>query len=168
MTQGQDGSHERRAQHGLRRKEIEGRISKLRATARQGGWGLAVFILLSMLAIPDVNVIPPLPEKLRQALGAAPKAEFISLALVVYVFSALTLSLARLMQGAGKYRGWSHLFYITAFYIFYGFAHVMDDFFWAVFVSGLIILGLENYAIRTYCSEVIMEEEEKLEGLEKE
>ena len=89
----------------------------------------------------------------------------IGIALVVYVFSALTLTLARITQGTGNYRGWSHLFYITAFYIFYAFAGAIEDTFWAVFTAGLIILGLENYAIRTYCIETIQDEMELLERI---
>ncbi|UCG38061.1 MAG: menaquinol oxidoreductase, partial [bacterium] len=92
----------------------------------------------------------------------------ISLALVVYVFSALTLTLSRIMQGSGVYRGWSHLFYITSFYVFYGFSGTMQETYWAVFVSGLVILGLENYSIRTFCGEAISEEREKLERMQEE
>jgi hypothetical protein len=161
----QDSSPEYQIRLDRRRREIEKRISKLRKLARQGGWGLTVFVVISVLAIPNFNAVPPLPEKIRLMLGEAPRADFIGIALVVYVFSALTLTLARITKGAGTYRGWSHLFYITAFYIFYAFAGAMEDTFWAVFTSGLIILGLENYAIRTYCSETIQDEMELLEGI---
>ena len=50
------------------------------------------------------------------------------------------------------------------------FAEVMSEFagtlretYWAVFVSGLIIMGLENYLIRTWASEEIRKEERKRE-----
>ncbi len=147
------------------REEAEGRIRALRRQARKGGWGLLLFVVLSVLAIPDFSALPSLPDNVRQILGAPPKVEWISMALVVYVFSALTLTLARIMQGTVIYRGWSHLFYITCFYIFFGFTGVRRDSFWAVFVSGLIILGLENFAIKTYCNELIEEEKERLEGM---
>ena len=160
-----EGSPEGRGPSERILEEVEGRISKLRSLARQGGWGIASFVIISVLAIPNFNAVPPLPEKVRLLLGSAPKAEFISMALVVYVFSALTLTLARIMQGTGTYRGWSHLFYIAVFYLFYGFAGALEETFWAVFVSGLIILGLENFAIRTYCNEIIEEEKERLEGI---
>jgi len=61
----------------------------------------------------------------RRFLGAPPPANLISVALIVYAFSALTLILARIAQGSGIYKGWSHLFYITAFYIFFGFAQTL-------------------------------------------
>lgn len=147
--------------------EIQGRIRELRLQTRKGAYGLILFVIISVFAIPGFRALPTLPEKVRQILGAPPKPEWISIALVVYVFSALTLTLARIMQGSGVYKGWSHLFYITCFYIFYGFTSVARDSFWAVFVSGLIILGLENFAIRSHVNEVIEEEKERLERLKR-
>jgi len=149
------------------RVEIEERIRRHRFQARKGSIGLIIFVVISVLAIPGFRFLPDLPETARQVLGAPPKPEWISLALVVYVFSALILILARIIQGSGGYRGWSHIFYITSFYIFFGFTEVARDSFWAVFVSGLIILGLENFAVRSHSKEVIEEEQEKLKRLEK-
>lgn len=150
-----------------KRSRIEESIRAQRSQARKGSYGLILFVIISVLAIPGFRFLPDLPESVLEILGAPPKPEWISIALVVYVFSALTLTLARIMQGSGAYRGWSHLFYITSFYIFFGFTEVARESFWAVFVSGLIIFGLENFAIRTHSREIIEEEKEKLERLEK-
>lgn len=149
------------------RIEIERHIAGLHRQTRKGAYGLVLFVLISVLAIPGFRALPTLPEKVHQILGAPPKPEWISIALVVYVFSALTLTLARIVQSSAVYKGWSHLFYITCFYIFYGFTTVAREAFWAVFVSGLIILGLENYAIRAHVNEVIEEEKERLERINK-
>lgn len=167
MREKLDNSPDNRSSSDHTRIEIEGRISELRRQARKGAYGLVLFVVISTLAIPGFRAMPTLPEKVHQILGAPPKPEWISMALVVYVFSALTLTLARIMQGSGVYKGWSHLFYITCFYVFYGFTTVARDSFWAVFVSGLIILGLENFAVRTYSNEIIEEEKERLERMEK-
>jgi hypothetical protein len=165
MREKQDNSPENRSSSHNLRIEIEGRIRDLRLQARKGAYGLVLFVIISVFAIPGFRALPTLPDKVRQILGAPPKPEWISMALVVYVFSALTLTLARIMQGSGVYKGWSHLFYVTCFYLFYGFTTVARDSFWAVFVSGLIILGLENFAIRTYSNEHIEEEKERLERI---
>jgi hypothetical protein len=63
------------------------------------------------------------------------------------------------------YRGWSHLGYLTAFYVFYYFAEELGDNFWAVFAAGLTILGLENYRVWTRCTEALRREREALESL---
>ena len=133
------------------------------ALARTGGWGLAAFVIVSVLAIPDSYLLPALSGTVRRFLGAAPPSNLISVALIVYAFSALTLILARIAQGSGAYKGWSHLFYITAFYIFFGFAGTLRETYWAVFVSGLLIMGLENYLVRTYAGEEIKKEKREIE-----
>jgi hypothetical protein len=167
MRKKPDSSPEERSGSNSLREEIEERIRTMRLQALKGAWGLVLFVIVSVLAIPGFRALPSLPEKARQILGAPPKVEWISLALVVYVFSALTLTLARITQGSGAYRGWSHVFYITCFYFFFAFTEVTRESFWAVFVSGLIILGLENFAIRSYYSEMIEDEQERLERMKK-
>jgi hypothetical protein len=131
-----------------------------------GGWGLAAFVVVSFLSIPNSYLLPALSESVRRFLGAAPPSYLISIALIVYSFSALTLILARIAQGSGTYKGWSHLFYIAAFYIFFGFAGTLRETYWAVFVTGLLIMGLENYLVRTYVSEEIKKEERALDKRE--
>jgi hypothetical protein len=142
--------------------EVQGRIRDLKARARMGGWGLAAFVVVSFLSIPDSYLLPILSESVRRFLGAAPPSSYISIALIVYAFSALTLILARIAQGSSSYKGWSHLFYITAFYIFFGFAETLRETYWAVFVTGLLIMGLENYLVRTYVREEIKKAERNL------
>jgi len=143
--------------------EAQKRIKDLRARARMGGWGLGAFVVISVLSIPNSYLLPALSESVRRFLGAAPPSYLISIALIVYAFSALTLILARIAQGSGSYKGWSHLFYISAFYIFFGFAGTLRETYWAVFVTGLLIMGLENYLVRTYVGEEIRKAERELE-----
>jgi hypothetical protein len=143
--------------------EVQKRIRDLRARSRMGGWGLAAFVVVSFLSIPNSYLLPALSESVRRFLGAAPPTNLISVALIIYAFSALTLILARIAQGSGTYKGWSHLFYLTAFYIFFGFAGSLRETYWAVFVTGLLIMGLENYLVRTYVGEEIRKAERELE-----
>lgn len=146
--------------------EAQERIRELRARARMGGWGLVAFVVVSVLSIPDSYLVPALSDSIRQFLGEAPPSNLISIALVIYAFSALTLILARIAQGSSVYKGWSHLFYLTSFYIFFGFAGTLGETYWAIFVSGLLIMGLENFLVRSWVSEEIGREERKL-GKEK-
>lgn len=142
--------------------EAQERIRELRARARMGGWGLVAFVVVSVLSIPDSYLVPALSDSIRQFLGEAPPSNLISIALVIYAFSALTLILARIAQGSSVYKGWSHLFYLTSFYIFFGFAGTLRETYWAIFVSGLLIMGLENFLVRSWVSEEIGREERKL------
>ena len=144
-------------------QEPQERIRDLRAKARMGGWGLAAFVIVSILSIPDSYLLPVHSESIRSFLGAAPPSCLISVARIIYAFSALTLILARIAQGSGSYKGWSHLFYITAFYIFFGFAGTLRETYWAIFLSGLLIMGLENYLVRTYVAEEVKKAEREIE-----
>lgn len=139
----------------------EERIRKLKNLSWRGAYGLVAYVLITILAIPNSKLLPPLSEKAREILGASPPIELIGVALIVYIFSALTLTLARIAQGHGEYRGWPHVFYLSSFYIFFSFAEAGDETYWAVFVAGLVIMGLENYQIRSWCAEQIKEEKRK-------
>lgn len=140
---------------------LKERIRTLHALSRRGIWGLLLFLTLSLGAVQEFSFLPPLTEEMRQWLGPAPPVRMISIALVVYSFSALILTLSRIWNGSGSYRGWSHLGYLGAFYGFYGFADALGENFFAVFIAGLTILGLEYYHIRTYCNEALARERER-------
>ncbi len=148
-----------------RRGEVTQEIHRLHRQSNKGLWGLAVFILISIGAQQNFGFFPPIPESAREVLGASPPVRFISIALVVYSFSALILILSRMMGGSDTYRGWSHLGYLTGFYAFYYYAEALPENFWAIFVAGITIMSLEYYLIWTYCSEAIRKEKEILERL---
>ena len=52
---------------------------------------------------------------------------------------------------------------VNGIYIFFGFAGTLRETYWAVFVTGLLIMGLENYLVRSYVGEEIKKAERELE-----
>jgi hypothetical protein len=86
----------------------------------------------------------------------------ISAALLLYVFSAIILILARMMGGSGRSGGVSHVVYLAGFYLFYHFSGKLPENFWAVFAAGATVLGLESYHLWIYCSEEIGRQREVL------
>lgn len=60
-----------------------------------------------------------------------------------------------------------HVGFLCAFYVFYHFAGVLKENFWAVFASGLAILGLESVHFWIRYSELLRLEEGRLAGLQK-
>ncbi len=109
----------------------------------------------------------PLPDTITTALGAPPPPHFISIMLVIYTFSAITLSLSRMMGGMEHKSSFCHVGYLTLFFIFYHFAKSLDENFWAVLGAGITILGVESYRIWSFCSENITLKNEQLEHLVK-
>lgn len=145
----------------FRRASLE-RIHRLRSLAGRDLWAMALFLAVSISAYDDFAVLPSLPPEVREMLGAPPSAVAISGLLILYTFSALVLTLTRIIGGIGAYGGFFHVGCLAAFYVFYHLSGALPDNFWAVFVSGLTVLTLECYHLWSWCSDRIREEQESL------
>lgn len=144
------------------RREAQAKIRRLRSRGALGIAGLGAFLALCLAARSDFAFLPPLSERTRALLGAAPPAHLIDMALIAYGFSAIVLALSKMMSGAARYGGLAHLGYLTGFFVFYHFAGAMEDRFWAVLAAGVTILVLEGYNLHSRCHELIDEERDKL------
>jgi hypothetical protein len=154
--------------------DLAGRIGTARNTIRRlerkaysGAYTLSGFILLSIGATLNFSFLPSFSPAIRKSMGMPPPTDLISIALIVYVFSAVILSLSRMMEGSEKIGGLTHLGYLGAFFFFYHFRGDMDAHFWAVFAAGATIISLESYQLWNFCRDEILKEREVLEGLEK-
>jgi hypothetical protein len=114
-----------------------------------------------MLAWQDFPLLP-LPDRVVASLGAPPPPNMISLVLLLYTFSAIILSLSRMMGGIEHKSSFCHVGYLAGFFLFYHFAKALDDNYWAVFGAGITILGVESYRIRSFCTEAISKKNEQL------
>lgn len=148
------------------RKETLANIRKLQRKLTAEHLSVALFLLLSIVALDDFAFFPSLPENIAAALGRSPSVNMISAVLLLYIFSAIILILARMMSGSGRYGGISHVGYLAGFYIFYHFSGKLPENFWAVFVAGATVFGLESYHLWIYCSEEIEKEREVLAFLD--
>ncbi|MDD2856816.1 MAG: menaquinol oxidoreductase, partial [Desulfuromonadaceae bacterium] len=83
--------------------------------------------------------------------------------LLFYTFSAIILSLSRMATGIEHKSSFSHVAYLTAFFLFYHFGRSLQENYWAVFGAGITILVIESYRIWTYCAEGISRKKEDLE-----
>jgi len=139
---------------------MQAHIDSLHILSRQGLWGLLVFILISMVAVyfQDSNILANVSQETRSFLGKPPSPKMINIALAVYSFSALILTLSRLSDRTEVYRGWAHVGYLTGFYIFYLLSNALRVNALAVLVAGSTILGLEYYSIRSFASDAIRRE----------
>jgi hypothetical protein len=141
-------------------------IRHLQRNFTTGLLATALFLLLSMAASSGFAYFPSLPENIRAALGKPPPVNMISAVLLIYIFSAIILILSRMMSGSGRYGGLGNVGYLAGFYIFYHFSGTLPENFWAVFVTGVTLLGLDGYHMWIYCSEEIEKEREALAFLD--
>lgn len=139
------------------------RIAGLQARSRQGLWGLTLFALLSagIYAAPVSTAL--ISPKMFDLLGPSPPVSLISLALVIYCFSALVLAMPRIVDGGERYRGWSMLGYVSCFYGFYFYAGALEVNFWAVFAVGALLLSLEYVGVLIHCRAAVREEKAAIE-----
>lgn len=149
-----------------RRSALLNNIRRLERRGTHGLYILALFIALSIGAVQNFSLLPSFPPSILKALGKPPSAQMISAALLLYLFSAIILTLARMMEGTGKTGGIAHLGYLAAFYFFYHFSGDMEVHFWAVFAAGVTILSLESYHLWQHCREEIQKERALLADLD--
>lgn len=147
-------------------REIGADIDRLVTFSNRGLWALSLFMLVSMLAWSDFPLLP-LPDTVTASLGAPPPPHIISLVLLLYTFSAIILSLSRMMAGIEHKSSFCHVGYLTGFFLFYHFAKALDDNYWAVFGAGITILSVESYRIWSYCKETLARKHEQLEYVKK-
>jgi hypothetical protein len=148
------------------RKATLDNIRRLQKKFTIGLVAAALFLLVSVEALSGFAHLPSLPENIRAALGRPPSVNMISALLLLYIFSAIILILSHMMSGSGKYGGVSNVGYLVGFYFFYHFSGKLPENFWAVFVTGVTILGLDGYHIWIVCSEEIEKEREVLADLD--
>ena len=153
------------AQLTLRQGLLE-EMKRLRRFSNRGLWALSLFLLVSTLAWREFWFLPR-PEAVVASLGPPPSAQIISIVLVLYTFSAIILSLARLMGNVRHKSSFCHVGYIGVFYLFYYFAQALADNYWAVFGAGFTILCLESYRIWTFCQQELHKQTDKLAFLDR-
>lgn len=142
-------------------------IRRFQARATRGLWHICAFLVVSVLAKRGFDFFPPPPADFGPLLGRPPSPGMISALLVLYAFSAIVLSLARIASSADSRDGLHHVGYTAAFYVFYHLSGALGDNFWAVFAAGATILALTAYNNWTQGQIPVREEMERLAHLER-
>ena len=151
----------------LMQKSIEADIDKLFVDSRKGLWALIIFFAASIVAyqLRDLTLTGCLSTAVREQLGPAPPETLIYILQFVSTFSSLILIAGRIYDGCKPGNSWTpgntwaHLGFRLVFFPLYFIADSLGAHFAIVFVSGIVVLGLQHYNIWNYSSRVI---EEKL------
>jgi len=129
---------------------------ELQALSRRCLAGLFVFLLIStcFFWVRSLDLLAPLAESTREFLGSPPPPGWTTVALASYLLSSIIILLDRTSSAARPSLKWQHLVYRTIFFLFYGVAAALEEYFLAVFVAGLVMYGLEllniwSYSMRT-------------------
>jgi len=148
-----------------RQQKAQDQVDRRHRMARRNLWELTIFLLISMCAYTfrDFNLFAVASEPVRQILGYPPPAYLISIALAVYCFSSVTLTLTAMARDARPEQRWNHLGYRCAFFIFYAFSGTIAANFLPVLFCGLSLYILEQCHVWFYNIKVVAQEQDLVE-----
>jgi len=146
----------------LLREKLVKEINRLTRFSTRGIIALTLFLVVSIIAWRGFPFLPA-PDTVTPLLGKPPSDGIISIALLLYTFSAILLSLSRMTAGIEHRSSFSHVGFLTAFFLFYYFGKSLEGNYWAVFGAGITILGVESYRIWSFCAEGIAKNREDIE-----
>jgi hypothetical protein len=148
----------------MRKADILHTIDGLYAISRRGLWRLILFLAISAIALHfrNFDLFAVLPENICELLGAPPPPILIHCLLTVSSCSALILIAGRGSEASSGCNGWVQFGLSVAFYALYAAANVLNEFFPAVFVAGMLILIFDHISVWVETSRAIREERERL------
>lgn len=132
-------------------------VEALEAKSHRGLWPLVAFLSLSIWARSGFRYIPPIPENWKSFMGAPPPPALINALFVLYLLSALILSLMRMADEIEPTSSFRHLGYLAAFYGFHFVAGSLPDNYFAVLIGGVVLLTFEYYRAFQYNKQKIQE-----------
>lgn len=143
---------EYRVEHAQERGRSQEQPERCARMSRHNLWEVVFFLVISILAysIRDFNLFLLASEPLRQVLGYPPPAYLVSIALAVYFFSSVCLTLTAMAREQCPQQRWNQLFYRSAFYFFYSLSGAIAGSFLPVLLAGLGLYGLDQCHIWFY------------------
>jgi hypothetical protein len=130
----------------------ESTIDDLYNNSRSGLRGLFIFLGASTIALyfNEHSLAGSLPADFMDQLGSTPPV-----ILVNCVFGASTLSSlisigGRIYHDREPGKTSTHLWFRVFFYLLYFISGALSDYFNVVFISGLVVLGLQHYNVWNY------------------
>ena len=150
----------------MRLQELLNDTNRLNRLSNRGFMALALFLLVCIVAWQGFLFLPA-PDAVTAILGKPPSPHIISIALLIYTFSAIMLSLSRMTMAIEHRSSFCHVGYLSGFFLFYYFAKALDDNYWAVFGAGVTIIGVESYRIWSYCTETMAKKNEDVAYIRK-
>lgn len=130
-------------------------IDGLYIRSRRGLWGLLIFLAASAVAFyyRGYTFRGSMTVDLMEQLGPTPDVILINIVLGVSTFCSLVIIGGRIYNGQRPSNTWTHLWFRVFFYLLYFISSSLNDYFNVVFISGLVVLGLQhcnnwNYYLR--------------------
>lgn len=119
---------------------------------RSGLWGLFIFLGTSAVALyySEFSLAGSLPADIMDQLGSTPPVILINCIFGASTLSSLISIAGRIYHNREPGKTSTHLWFRVFFYLLYFISGALGDYFNMVFISGLVVLGLQHYNVWNY------------------
>ncbi|MBK5274762.1 MAG: hypothetical protein JJE30_06895 [Desulfuromonadales bacterium] len=131
---------------------VEATIDDLYYNSRSGLRGLFIFLGASAIALyfNEHSLAGSLPADIMEQLGSTPPAILVNYVFGASTFSSLISIGGRIYHDRKPGKTSTHLWFRVFFYLLYFISGALGDYFNVVFISGLVVLGLQHYNVWNY------------------
>lgn len=138
-------------------------IDVLYNNSRSGLRGLLIFLIASTIALyyNEHSLAGSIPGNIMDLLGSTPPVILINCVFGASTVSSLIIIAGRIYNNREPGKTSSHLWFRVFFYLLYFISGALGDYFNVVFISGLVVLGLQHYNVWNYYMRAIEINSEK-------
>ena len=136
---------------------VEATIDDLYNNSRSGLRGVFIFLAASAIALyyNEHSLAGSLPANIMGQLGSTPPVILINCVFGASTLSSLISIAGRIYYNRKPGKTSTHLWFRMFFYLLYFISGTLGDYFNVVFISGLVVLGLQHYNVWNYYMRVI-------------
>jgi len=145
-----NGTNGRASHHHNRSSEAT--IDSLYTNSRSGLWGLFLFLAASTIAyyFNECSLAGSLPADIMDRLGSTPPTILVNCVFGASTISSLISIAGRIYHDREPGNTSTHLWFRMFFYLLYFISGDLGNYFNVVFISGLVVLGLQHYNVWNY------------------
>jgi len=133
-------------------QHAEATIDDLYNNARSGLRGVFIFLAASAIALyfNERSLAGSLPANVMEQLGSTPPVVLVNCVFGASTLSSLISIAGRIYYNRKPGNTATHLWFRVSFYLLYFISGALADYFNVVFISGLVVLGLQHYNVWNY------------------
>ena len=137
--------------------EIDATMDDLYSKSRSGLLGLFIFLGASMIALyfNERSLAGSVSADIMEMLGSTPPVILVNCVFGVSTVSALISIGGRIYHNLEPGKTSTHLWFRMFFYLLYFISGALSSYFNVVFISGLVVLGLQHYNVWNYYQRAI-------------
>jgi hypothetical protein len=127
-------------------------IDNLYKNSRSGLRGVLIFLAASAIAFyfNEHSLAGSLPTNIMVQLGSTPPVFLINCVFGASALSSLISIAGKIYYNREPGKTSTHLWFRVFFYLLYFISGALGDYFSVVFISGLVVLGLQHYSVWNY------------------